>query len=92
MAPPPPYLGVTDPVVSPRMRITAIRPTGWNSAEIDWQAEPAPPVLHLEMCTNLGLNPPEWNRVATNSLGTVNGTMSVTDLESCHCFRLEALK
>jgi hypothetical protein len=85
-----PYLDVTDPIVLPRIRITAIRSKGPNSAEVDWHAEPAPPVLYLEMCTNLGLNPPNWNPVATNTLSTINGTLSVTGLGSRNFFRLVA--
>ena len=83
-----PYLDVTDPIVSPRIRITAIRPTGPSSAEIDWHAEPAPPVLYLETCTNLAL--PNWKRVATNTLSTINGTLSASGLGSRNFFRLQA--
>ena len=85
-----PYLGVTDPIVSPLMKITAFRRTGPDTAEIDWHAEPAPGVLHLESCTNLGSVPPNWTPVATNTLGTINGTLSVTGLVSGQFFRLEA--
>lgn len=85
-----PYLDVTDPIVSPRIIITAIRPTGPNSAEVDWHAEPAPSVLQLEMCMNLALNPLNWQAVATNTLSTINGTLSVTGLGSQSFFRLVA--
>jgi hypothetical protein len=85
-----PYLSVTDPIVSPRMKITAVRRTGSNSAEVDWHAEPAPSVLQLEMCTNLTLNPLNWQAVATNTLSTINGTLSVTGLGSLSFFRLVA--
>jgi hypothetical protein len=85
-----PYLDVTDPIVSPRIMITAIRSTGPNSAEVDWHAEPAPPVLYLEMCTNLALSPPDWQQVATNTLSTINGTLSVTGLVSRNFFRLQS--
>jgi hypothetical protein len=85
-----PYLDVTDPVVLPRIKITAIRSVGPNSAEVDWHAEPAPPVLYLEMCTNLTLNPPQWKSVATNTLSTINGTLSVTGLGSRNFFRIQA--
>ncbi|MCU0783308.1 MAG: retroviral-like aspartic protease family protein [Verrucomicrobia bacterium] len=83
-----PYLDVTDPIVLPRIRITTIRSTGPNSAEIDWYAEPAPPVLYLETCTNLALV--DWKSVATNTLSTINGTFSVTGLGSRNFFRLQA--
>jgi len=85
-----PYLDVTDPIVSPRIKITAIRHTGSHSTEIDWHAEPAPPVLRLEMCANLALNPPVWTSVATNTLSTINGTLSVTGLGPRIFFRLVA--
>jgi hypothetical protein len=85
-----PYLSVTDPIVPSRLQITGIRSTGTNSAEIDWHTEPAPPVLYLDMCTNLALNPPQWIPVATNSLATINGTMSVTGLGERNFFRLRA--
>jgi hypothetical protein len=85
-----PYLDVTDPIVSPRIKITAVRRIGPNSAEVDWHAEPAPSVLQLEMCTNLALNPLSWQAVATNTLSTINGTLSVTGLGSRNFFRLVA--
>ena len=85
-----PYLDVTDSIVVPRIMITAIRSTGPNSAEVDWHAEPAPPVLYLEACTNLVANPPGWHSVATNTLSTINGTLSVTGLTSRNFFRLVA--
>ncbi len=86
----PPYLSVTDPIVSPRIKITGIRRTGPDSAEVDWHAEPAQPVLHLERCTALGSATPNWTVVATNPLPTINGTMSVTGLTSPNFFRLKA--
>ena len=85
-----PYLSVTEPIVSPRIKISAIRPTGPGSAEVDWHAEPAPPVLYLEVCTNLASNPPEWMPVATNDLSTINGTLTVTGLGPNSFFRLQA--
>ncbi|HMP82340.1 MAG TPA: retropepsin-like aspartic protease [Verrucomicrobiota bacterium] len=86
----PPYLSVTAPIVTPHIKITAIRSTGTDSAEVDWHAEPAPPVLHLEKCTDLALDPPEWIPVATNLLSTITGTMSVTGLGDRSFFRLRA--
>jgi len=86
----PPYLSTTDPIVSPTLKITGIRRTGPDSAEVDWHAEPAQPVLQLERCTDLGLNPTNWTVVATSPLPTINGTMSVTGLTSRNFFRLKA--
>ena len=84
----PPYLGVTAPIVSPVLTITAVRPTGSGGAEIDWRAEPAPPVLYLDMCEDLGLTPPAWTTVATGELPTITGTMTVTGPLSRNYFRL----
>jgi hypothetical protein len=84
----PPYLGLTLPIVSPVIRIMAIRPTGPGAVEVDWRAEPAPPVLYLETCTNLAVSVPDWTVVATNELATIYGTMSVSGLPSPNFFRL----
>lgn len=85
-----PYLDVTDPIVPPRIKITAFRLTGPGTGEVDWHAEPAPPVLYLEQCTNLAAYPPTWTPVATNTLGTIDGTLSVTGLVSGSFLRLDA--
>jgi hypothetical protein len=85
-----PYMDVTDPIVVPRIKITAIRRTAPNAAEIDWHAEPAPPVLYLELSTNLTSNPSGWKSVATNTLSTINGTLSVTNLGPRGFFRIQA--
>lgn len=86
----PPYLEVTAPIVSPVLRITGVRKLTPNVIEVDWRAEPAPPKLYLEATQNLGTNPPQWSTVATNSMGTLTGTMSVTGLVSQQFFRLAA--
>ena len=85
----PPYLDVTEPVVSPVLRITSIRQPTPTAIEVDWRAEPAPPVLYLEMSDTIGLPSLQWSRVATGELSTVTGTMSVTGLVSNAFFRLE---
>jgi Aspartyl protease len=85
-----PYLGVTDPIVPPLMAITAFRRTGPNTAEVDWHAEPAPPVLYLDVCTNLRATPPIWTPVATNTLATITGTLSVSGIAPGDFFRLDA--
>jgi aspartyl protease len=86
----PPYLDVTDPIVSPVLRITNIRKPTPTVTEVDWRTDPAPPMLYLQMTDNLGLSSPQWTRVATGELATVTGTMSVTGLVSKAFFRLEA--
>lgn len=88
-----PYLGLTDPIVSPLMRITAVRRTGASTGEIDWHAEPAPPVMYLERSTNsLSGNPLNWTVVATNTDGTINGTFSVAPFVPGSYYRLQAPK
>jgi hypothetical protein len=85
----PPYLDLTEPIVSPVLRVTGTRMTA-NSIEIDWRAEPAPPTLRLEATPDITANPPQWISVATNELATITGTMSVTGLVSRQFFRLVA--
>jgi hypothetical protein len=86
----PPYLDVTEPIVSPVMRITNIRKPTPTVTEIDWRSDPAPPMLFLQMTENIGLSSSQWTRVATGELATVTGTLSVTGLVSKAFFRLEA--
>jgi hypothetical protein len=86
----PPYLDVTAPIVSPVVRIAGTRMPTTNTIEIDWRAEPAPPVLRLEATSDLSLNPPQWTSIATGELATITGTMSVTGLVSRQFFRLVA--
>ena len=85
-----PYLGVTDPIVAPRMRITQFRLSGPNTVELDWHAEPAPPVIYVQQCTNLGVNPPNWTTIATNAPGIIDGSLTITGIVSRAYFRLQA--
>src|SRR5512133_504817 len=85
-----PYLDGSAPILTSQILSTAIRPTGTNTIEVDWHAEPAAPVLYLQRCADLGLNPPQWQTVATNDLSTVDGTFSVTRLGDRNFFRIQA--
>lgn len=73
---PVPYLDVSDPVVLPDMRITAVQPELAGSVQVAWHAQPAPGSLVLEWTPDL--SPAAWAPAATAALSTITGAFSIT--------------
>jgi hypothetical protein len=86
----PPYLDVSDPVVSPSMRITGIRRPQADVIELDWHCQPAPGSLVLQFTDGLSSQPAVWNSMSTAQMSTIMGTFSVTGSVQRRMFRLFA--
>jgi hypothetical protein len=86
----PPYLDISDAAVSPEIMVTAIRVSSGGSIEVDWLSEPAAPLLELQVASSLLTAATNWTTVATGSLSTITGTISVTNMASHAVYRLAA--
>ena len=73
--------------MTPDIVVTGIRNPSNDVVEVDWLAEPPPPVITLEAADDDALLSNGWSAVATAELAIVEGSLSVTGGPPSRAFR-----